>query len=142
MKASRKFAAIVLSLAVSAPAFACSCVFPSGSRSDHVRREFNQSTNVFSAYVVSEYRSEGPDSRRMVRLRVLQVWKGELTPNSWLELESDAASGLGCGLEVEPESAIRAYTSGNVLASCSMTGALDKSTQDIPLLNRLARARM
>ena len=142
MRVLPQLAATLLSLALAAPAFACSCVYPAGSRSDHVRREFNQSTNVFSAYVVSEYRSESPDSRRMVRLRVLQVWKGELKPNSWLDLESDGASGLGCGLEVELDSAILAYTSDNALASCSMTGALDKSTQDIPLLNRLARARM
>jgi len=77
----------------------------------------------------------------MVRLRVLQVWKGDLVPDTWLEVESDSESGLGCGIAVDVGSAILAYTSGPALASCTMTGLLGAATQDIPMLNRLAAGR-
>ncbi|HVK50867.1 MAG TPA: hypothetical protein VM469_03905 [Pseudoxanthomonas sp.] len=141
MRLRRLFAALLLTVAVIAPAVACSCIMPDGSRSDHVRREFKQAEYVFSAYVASVYRSEGPDSRRMVKLRVLQVWKGDLAANTWLEVESDGDSGTGCGLAVDADTAILAYTSGHALHSCSMTGRLDRATQDIPLLNKLAAGR-
>ena len=132
-------AGLLLSILVAAPAVACSCMVPDGSRSDHVRRGFKQAKDVFSAYVVSEFRTNGPDSHRMVKLRVLQVWKGDLAPNTWLEVESDSESGIGCGIAVSVDSAILVYASGPALASCTMTGPLDNATQDIPLLNRLAR---
>ena len=141
MKIYRLLAALLLSIAAVAPALACSCIVPRGSQSDYVRRGFQQATHVFSAYVVSEHRTDGPDSRRMVKMRVLQVWKGELTPNTWIEIESDSDAGLGCGLTVEVNSAILAYTSGLALTSCTMTGPLNKATRDIPLLNKLAGVR-
>ncbi len=141
MKIYRVLAAIFLSIAISAPALACSCIVPRGSQSDYVRRGYQQATNVYSAYVVSEHRTDGPDSRRIVRMRVLQVWKGDLAPNTWIEVESDSEAGLGCGLAVEVNSAILAYTSGSALTSCTMTGRLDKATHDIPLLNKLAGKR-
>ena len=134
-------AALLFSVVAAAPAIACSCIVPDGSRSDHVRRGFHQAKDVFSAYVASEYRTDGSDSHRMVRLRVLQVWKGDLAPNTWLEVESDSESGLGCGIAVSVDSAILAYTTGPGLASCTMTGPLDRATQDIPLLNKSARRR-
>lgn len=142
MRLHLQLAAALLLLAAPMTALACSCVVPDGSRSDHVRRAFDRSTHVFSAYVESEHRAEGADSPRMVRLRVLQVWKGELTPDARLDVESDESAGLvGCGLEVQPETAILAYTTGDALVSCSMTGPLDDATPDIPLLDRLARRR-
>jgi len=141
MKLHRILAALFLLVAVAAPASACSCVVPNGSRSDHVRREFKRADYVYSAYVASVYRTEGPHPRRMVKLRVLQVWKGDLAANTWLEVESDGESGTGCGLAVDADTAILAYTSGLALHSCSMTGPLDGATQDIPLLNKLAAGR-
>ena len=141
MKLSRLFTALLITLVVAAPAVACSCIVPDGSRSDHVRHGFQQAKDVFSAYVASEYRTSGQDPHRMVRLRILQVWKGNLVPNTWLEIESDSESGLGCGIAVAVDSAILAYTSGPALASCTMTGPLDNATQDIPLLNKLAGGR-
>jgi hypothetical protein len=132
-------ATIVLWFAIAGPAIACSCVMPDGSRSEHVRRGYQQAQSVFSAYVAEVYYSSGTPARRMAKLRVLQVWKGELQPDTWLEVESDPDTGLSCGLAVEPETAILAYTSGHVLVSCSMTGPLHQATQDIPVLNRLAR---
>jgi hypothetical protein len=139
MKSYWLLVGLVLSMLVAAPAAACSCMVPDGSRSDHVRRGFQQAKDVFSAYVVSEYRTDGPGSHRMVKLRVLQVWKGELAPSTWLEVESDSESGLGCGIAVSVDSAILVYASGPALISCTMTGPLDNATQDIPLLNKLAR---
>ena len=138
MKLHRILAALLLLVAVVSPAIACSCIVPNGSRSDHVRREFKRADYVYSAYVASVYRSEGPNPRRMVKLRVLQVWKGDLAANTWLEVESDGESGTGCGLAVDADTAILAYTSGHVLHSCSMTGPLNRATHDIPLLNKLA----
>ena len=134
-------AALLLALVAAAPASACSCITPDGSRSDQVRRGFHQAKDVFSAYVASEYRTDGSDSRRMVRLRILQVWKGNLASNTWLEVESDSESGLVCGVAATVDSAVLAYTTGPVLAACTMTSPLDKATQDIPLLNKLARRR-
>jgi hypothetical protein len=134
---------IVLWLALAGPAGACSCVVPDGSRADHVRRGYEQAQFVFSAYVISVYHTDEPTfPQRKAKLRVLQVWKGNLTPSTWLEVESDSESGLGCGLAVAQDTAILAYTSGGsrpqALVSCSMTGPLHNATQDIPLLNKLA----
>jgi hypothetical protein len=134
----RALVASTLWLAVAGPVLACSCILPDGSRSDHVRHGYQQADSVFSAYVESVYYTDGSaQRRRMAKLRVLQVWKGALAPNSWLEFESSTDSGM-CGLAVEPDTAILAYTTGSVLVSCSMTGPLHKATQDIPLLNKLA----
>ena len=141
MKIYRLLAALLISVAIAAPALACSCIVPRGSQSDHVRRGFQQATNVYSAYVVSERRTDGPDPRRLVKIRVLQVWKGDLAPNTWIEVESDSEAGLGCGLAVELNTAILAYTTAPALTSCTMTGQLDKATGDIPLLNKLAGRR-
>lgn len=141
MNLHRILAAPLLMVAVVSPAIACSCIVPNGSRSDHVRREFKGAEYVYSAYVASVYRTEGPHPLRMVKLRVLQVWKGDLAANTWLEVESDGGSGTGCGLAVDADTAILAYTSGHALHSCSMTGPLDGATQDIPLLNKLAADR-
>ena len=135
----RSLVAIALWLAVASPTLACTCILPNGSRSDHVRRGYQQADSVFSAYVESvHYTADSGQQRRIAKLRVLQVWKGALAPNSWVEFESDEDSGM-CGLPVEVDTAILAYTTGNALVSCSMTGPLYKATQDIPLLNKLAR---
>lgn len=131
--------ACMLWLVVAAPALACSCMVPDGTRSDHVRRNYQQARFVYSAYVHSVRAGDEPMVPRMVKLRVLQVWKGDLAPGTWLEVESDPEHGLsGCGLAVEADTAILAYTRGPALASCTMTGPLDPATGDIPLLNRLA----
>lgn len=134
----RALAAIALWLALALPVLACTCVLPDGSRADQVRYGYRNAEAVFSAYVDSvHYTTDSGQQRRIAKLRVLQVWKGDLTPNSWVEFVSDEDTGM-CGLPVEQDSAILAYTTGNVLVSCSMTGPLHKATQDIPLLNKLA----
>jgi hypothetical protein len=135
----RALAAIALWLALASPVLACTCILPNGSRSEHVRYAYRNAQSVFSAYVDSvHFTTDSGQQRRIAKLRVLQVWKGALTPNSWVEFVSDEDTGM-CGLPVEPDTAILAYTTGNVLVSCSMTSPLHKATQDIPLLNKLAR---
>jgi len=135
----------VLLLLSTSPALACSCVLPSGSQSDHVRREFKASEAVFSAYVSGVHYTDVNGQRtRMVKLRVLQVWKGSVPPNSWLDVESDNATGLaGCSYVAENDQALMIYAHGQAqaykLAACSLTGPLDDATTDIPLLNKLSK---
>jgi len=127
-------------------ALACSCVVPAGSQKDHVRREFKQSAAVFSAYVQSIHFEETGDRLiRMAKLRVLQVWKGDIQPNSWLDVISDDDIGaIGCSYVAEPDRALMVYVYGNqpyTSVSCSLTGRLEDATDDIPLLNKLAKHR-
>lgn len=134
--------AITLLLATS-PALACSCVYPPGSQSDHVRREYKESEAVFSGYVQSIHYSDADGRQtRMAKLRVLQVWKGNLQPNTWIDVISDDEAGLiGCAYAAEPDRALMVYASGQrpySLASCSLTGPLERATSDIPLLNKLS----
>ncbi|MBD9470670.1 hypothetical protein [Pseudoxanthomonas sp. PXM01] len=134
----RALATIALWLALASPALACTCILPNGTRSDHVRHGYRNAESVFSAYVESvHFTTASGQTQRIAKLRVLQVWKGAFKPDSWVEFVSDEDTGM-CGLPVEPDTAILAYTTGNVLVSCSMTGPLHEATQDIPLLNKLA----
>jgi hypothetical protein len=117
---------------------------PPGSQSDHVKREFKQSDAVFSAYVHStRYVAVDGQKTRMAKLRVLQVWKGDLQPNTWLEVVSDDEAGLiGCSYMAEADQALLIYAHGQQpygLASCSLTGPLEHATTDIPLLNKLSK---
>jgi hypothetical protein len=135
----------VLLLFAAPSVFACSCVFPSGSQSDQVRREFNDSSAVFSAYVQSIYYATVNGQRtRMAKLRVMQVWKGNLQPNTRLNVVSDDAGGLsGCSYIATRDQTLLVYLQGQQepchLVSCSLTGPLDRATPDIPLLNRLSK---
>jgi hypothetical protein len=130
-------------LVATSPALACSCVYPAGSQSDHVRREYREAEAVFSGYVHSIHYSD-VDGRptRMAKLRVLQVWKGDLQPNTWIDVISDDEVGLvGCSYATESDRALMIYAAGRrpyALASCSLTGPLEGATRDIPLLNRLS----
>ena len=136
--------AILLLLAAS-PALACSCVMPPGSQSDHVRREFKASDAVFSAYVSDVHYADVNGQRtRMVKLRILQVWKGNLQPDTWLDVVSGDEGGLiGCSYIAEQNQALMVYAHGQRLpyglASCSLTGPLHQATGDIPLLNKLSK---
>jgi hypothetical protein len=94
---------------------ACSCVVPPGSEKTQVTREFNEANAVFLGYVHSEivrtvadnpnYSDEekemrakiGVERERLVRVRVLQVWKGDLRKDSWIEMLADDGGGSGCG---------------------------------------------
>jgi len=140
----RKVVLTIFLFLVSTPALACSCMFPPGSQSDHVRREYKQSNAVFSAYVQSIHYADVDGQRtRMAKLRILQVWKGQLQPNTWLDVVSDDESGfMGCSYVAEVDRALLVYAQGQEpygLASCSLTGPLERATGDIPLLNKLSK---
>lgn len=140
-----KAALTILLLTSTLPALACSCVKPPGSQSDHVRREFRASDAVFSAYVSDVYYAEvNGQHTRMAKLRVLQVWKGDLQPDTWIDVVSGDEGGLmSCSYIAEQNQALVVYVQGQrqpySLASCSLTRPLHEATRDIPLLNKLSR---
>lgn len=135
--------AVILLFVLPSPAIACSCMLPAGSQSDHVRRAFKQADAVFSAYGQSiHYREVDGHRTRMVKLRILQVWKGDLQPNNWIDVVSDEAGLIGCSYIAEADRALMVYVSGKQpygLATCSLTGPLERATEDIPLLNKLSK---
>jgi hypothetical protein len=138
-----KAALTAVLLLTALPALACSCIYPSGSQGDHVRREFQGAETVFSGYVQSiHYLDVAGRRTRMAKLRVLQVWKGDLQPNTWIDVISDDESDLvGCGYATEPDQALMIYAGGERpyrLASCTLTGPLERATSDIPHLNKLS----
>jgi len=134
---------VILLLVLPSPAIACSCMLPVGSQSNHVRRAYKQADAVFSAYGQSiHYREVDGHRIRMVKLRILQVWKGDLQPNTWIDVASDDTGLMGCSFIAEVDRALMVYVSGKQpysLASCSLTGPLERATDDVPLLNKLSR---
>ena len=139
-----KIIPVVALMSGASSALACSCILPAGSQSDHVRREFRESEAIFSAYVQSIHHADLDGHRtRMAKLRVLQVWKGKLQPNTWIDVVSDENTGLAdCGYAASSDHALMVYAHGQEpyrLASCSLTGPLERATSDIPLLNKLSR---
>jgi hypothetical protein len=79
-KVSLTFALLLLMLTPGA-AGAVSCV-ATGTELERVLQSFDGASAFFSAYVEEIYvgRLYGLDNVRMAKLRVLQVWKGELRP--------------------------------------------------------------
>lgn len=134
----------VILLLASPAALACSCVYPQGTQSENVRCEFNESDAVFSAYVKDVDTSEvSGQFKRTAKLRILQVWKGDLKPDSWLEITTeDDRSVSGCNYSTEQDQALMIYLRGKQqpyrIDSCSLTGSLNQATDDIPLLNELS----
>ena len=139
-----KAALVIFLLLATSPALACSCMLPPGSQSDHVRREFKTADAVFSAYVSDiHYVDLNGQRMRMAKLRILQVWKGNLQPEAWLDVVLGDEGGLiGCNYIAEQDQALIVYAHGQRqpygLASCSLTGPLHQATGDIPLLNKLS----
>lgn len=79
----RIIAATFLLLLTPSFVLACQCAPREGSHSDLVRQEFAESTAVFSGYVQSiHYANVHGVRMRMADIRVLQVWKGELKPDT------------------------------------------------------------
>lgn len=100
MRTGVRVALALLLASAAAPVLACSCVFPPGARSDHVRREYRDASAVFSAYVHGIHMAEIEGQPvRVARLRVLQVWKGDgVAADSWMDVVADDDTGLvGCG---------------------------------------------
>lgn len=148
MRTGVRVALALLLASAAAPVLACSCVFPPGARSDHVRREYRDASAVFSAYVHGIHMAEIEGQPvRVARLRVLQVWKGDgVAADSWMDVVADDDTGLvGCGYSAEQDQTLMVYARGRRppywLMACSLTGPLDQATGDIPLLNRLSGRR-
>jgi len=142
MKVRNLLLVFALLLSAAPSAMACSCVYSAGSQSDHIRREYQQSEAVFSAYVHTIHSSDANGHpTRMAKLRILQVWKGTLEPNTWVDVISGDTGLVGCGYTAEGDTALMVYASGPqpfTLRACSLTGPLSGATRDIPLLNKLA----
>lgn len=139
---------------------ACSCIVPPGSEKSQVTREFNQANAVFIGYVHSEsvrtvadnpnYSDEqkqmrvqiGVERERLVRVRVLQVWKGDLKRDSWIEMFADDMGGGGCGYPAEVDTAYIIFShpqDSYAMSSCSNSGRVDVTSRFIALLDRLSK---
>lgn len=123
-----------------APAWAISC---GGARS--IREAFSGSGHVFLAHVEALYR--GPGFRQaevsLASLRVLHVWKGDLQPGSTVSTSAQSSvSFYDDGFVPTQHTGLVVYASGEpplMLHTCSRTGLLQGSINDIPTLNRLAK---
>jgi len=133
-----------LALFVPSTASALSCVVTLGER-ESVRQSFSSATAVFSAYVEEIYFGHmyGRDNVRMAKLRVLQVWKGDLRPGDVVTSGADDTTEfMSGGMAPEQRSAVLAYVYSDqpyTLGSCSRSAPLEVGTRDIPLLNKLSK---
>lgn len=136
--------ALLLLMLTPGAAGAMSCV-ATGTELERVRQSFDGASAVFSAYVEEIYvgRLYGRDNVRMAKLRVLQVWKGELRPGDLVSSGADDDTEfMSGGMPLEQHSAVLAYVTGSqpyTLGSCSRSTSLEAGTRDIPLLKRLSR---
>jgi hypothetical protein len=127
-------------------ASALSCVVTVGER-EHVRQSFASASAVFSAYVEEIYvgKMYGRDNVRMAKLRVLQVWKGDLRPGDLVTSGADDTTEfMSGGMALLQHSAVLAYVQGEqpyTLSACSRSASLEAGTRDIPLLNDLSKKR-
>lgn len=127
-----------------APSFvlACQCAPREGLRNEQVQQEFAQSTAVFSGHVESiHYAKLNGVRTRMAELRVLQVWKGKLKPDTSIRVVSDGENGpMYCGYIAKPGMSLMVYARGQgvyTLNTCSLTGSMKLAEEDIPILNAL-----
>lgn len=141
----RRVRCVALALLLLAPglALACQCQPRAGSRSEQVRAEYASAGAVFSAQVEGIEHVELHGMRtRMARVRVQQVWKGELQPGASIRVVSDPESGpMYCGFIAEPGMSLMIYAAGGppyALHVCSLTSALDEADADLPLLQEMA----
>jgi hypothetical protein len=137
---------LLLTSFVPRTASALSCVVTVGER-EHVRQSFAGASAVFSAYVEEIYFGQlyGRNNVRMARLRVLQVWKGDLRPGDLVTSGADETTEfMSGGMAPEQRSAVLAYVHGNqpyTLGSCTRSAPLEAGTRDITLLNKLSKKR-
>lgn len=134
--------ALMAALLFPAQAAAVSC----GGRAS-LKESFDRAEHVFSAYVETHFtgRAFGRDDVLLARLRVLQVWKGDLHVGE--EVTAGAEDSLfliNDGYIPLLEAAVLVYTGGDQpfhFGTCSRTGLLDEATGDIPRLNKLSRKK-
>ncbi len=138
--------ALFLALLIPCSASAMSCVVSVGER-EHVHQSFNSASAVFSAYVEEIYFGHmyGRDNARMAKLRVLQVWKGDLRSGDLVVSGADETTGfMSGGMAPELHSGVLAYVQGSqpyTLGSCGRSASLEAGTRDIPILNKLSKKR-
>ncbi|WP_290887254.1 hypothetical protein [Arenimonas sp.] len=114
--------------------------WPEGGQRAQVRAAFDQSSFVFSAYVLEVSNSgEAP----IAKVSVLQVWKGEIEVGQVVETTaSDSVYFMGDGVIPLPGTALLIYSPSELpqfLHVCSRTRQLDYATGDIPLLNNFSK---
>ena len=136
MKALTLLAALFLA---SGSACATTC-WPQGGQRAQVRAAFDESTSVFSAYVLE---MSQPGEARTAKVRVLQVWKGDMDVGEVVETTaSESVTFMGDGVVPVPGTALLIYTSSKqpyLLHTCSRTRELDSATGDILLLNKFSK---
>ena len=121
------------------PAAAVSC---GGQQS--VKQAYSAAQDVFSAYVEEIYVAPGfgRDDFHFAKLRILQVWKGSLSPGDVVSTTAeDSISFVSDGFAPLQGSNVLVYSGGAqpfVLSSCSRSASLE-STRDLPALQRLSR---
>ena len=131
--------ALIAALHISMPAAAVSC---GGQQS--VKQAYSAAQDVFSAHVEEIYVAPGfgRDDFHFARLRVLQVWKGNLSPGDVVSTTAeDSISFVSDGFVPLQGSDALVYSGGAqpfVLSTCSRSAPLE-STRDLPALQRLSR---
>ena len=145
MKALRVLIALLLLALAATSAEAASCLYPEGTMSDHVKREFQESDNVFSATVVGIGQREiGGYETRIAALRINRAWKGSFSAGEHIDVIADGNyQFIGSGFEAPLNAEIIVFASPwkNMisLSSCSLTGYVSGLEDQIPLLDSLGR---
>ena len=146
MKVFRAVATLLM-LFLAIPVAASSCFYPPGSTSDHVKREFGASENVFSATVVG-IKSKDIDGveTRVAVLRINRVWKGKFAAAEHIDAIADENfKFMGSGFEAPLNAEIIVFASAwrNMisLSGCSLTGYVSGVEDQIPLLDSLSERR-
>lgn len=131
--------ACIAALLVSMPASAVSC----GGRQS-VKQAYADAQDVFSAHVEQIYSAPGFGRAQFqfARLRVLEVWKGNLKVGDVVSTTAeDSISFVSDGFVPLEGSDVLVYTGGAqpfAISTCSRSSALE-STRDLPSLQRLSR---
>ncbi len=136
---TRVLALLMYALFLPESAEAIVCV-AKGSESKQVRTEFEQSTVVFSGYVLDvAHDSDVPTAT----LSVIQVWKGSIEVGQTVTTSAEESVFFyGDGVVPQKGTALLVYANEGqpfFLSSCSRTRILDSATGDIPLLNKLSK---
>lgn len=109
------------------------------------KQAYATADDVFAAHVeqLEVGTGFGREDARLARLRVLQVWKGNLEPGDVVTSSAeDSVHFISDGFVPVTGSNVLVYTRGPqpfMLSSCSRTSALEHS-HDLHALQRLARA--
>jgi hypothetical protein len=131
--------AFIASLLISMPAAAASC-----GEQQSVKQAYSAAQNVFSAHVEDIYVAPGfgRDDFHFAKLRILQVWKGNLHPGDVVSTTAeDSISFVSDGFAPLQGSDVLVYSGGPqpfVLGTCSRSGLLE-STRDLQALKKLSR---